>query len=78
MAIDKNNTKYSIEVVYKPSFDTSGNLDLASYSKTFNKVAETATVEQLYNFGVALMSLTVYSVAPFVINMIDTSELVPE
>ena len=72
----RTNNTYSVKVIYKPEYDTAGLFELDSLNLTFSKVKETATDEQLRNFAVALMSLTVYKDAPYKIFIVDTGELV--
>ena len=76
MAVTKDYTTYAVKIEYKPSYDTSGNLDLTAYSQIFSHVSESATVDQLKAFADALMSLTVYANAPYRVSLVDTSELV--
>ena len=76
MAVTQANTKYAVKVEYKSEFDTSGELNLPDYNQTFNKVKESATVEQLKAFADALMNLTIYKGAPYKVSLIDTSNLV--
>ena len=78
MSVTRENQKYMVRVDYRESYDLSGQLGLGNYSQTFTKVKETATNEQLLNFAIALMSLTVYNGAPFKVKLIDTSDLIVE
>lgn len=76
MAVTQENTKYTVRVEYKTSYDTVGSFpNLGDYSQTFSNVKETATPAQLKAFADALMSLTIYSGAPYKVTLIDTSEL---
>lgn len=78
MATIKNGEKYSVKVEYKPEYDETGELNLDAYNQTFSKVKEAATLEQLRQFAVGLMSLTEYADAPYRIRLIDTGELIVE
>ena len=78
MAVTKGFPKYVVKVEYKPSFDTTGTLNLPAYSQNFSKVKETATPQQLKDFIDALMSFTIYRDAPYKVSLIDTAELVVE
>lgn len=78
MAVTKNNEKYSVKVIYKEEYDETGLLGYDDFTLTFNKVKESATPTQLYDFAVALMSLTKYYSAPYKVTLVDTGELVNE
>lgn len=78
MATVKSNEKYSVKVVYKQDYDTEQAFGLADYTQTFSKVKESATPEQLLNFVRALMSLTVYGIAPYTTHLIQNSDLIVE
>lgn len=78
MAVNKEDTKYQVKIVYKASYDTSGSLDLADWTQTFSNVDEQATTAQLLAYGQALAGLTVYREAPYQVQLIDTSKLVED
>lgn len=76
MAIVKENSRYQMKIDYKPSYDTTGSLDLPAWSQTLSYVDEQATLQQLSDFIDGIASLTVYSNAPYIRQLIDTSQLV--
>lgn len=78
MAVNEDNQRDQIKVVYKTSFDTSGNLDLPDFQQTLSYVKETATLQAKKDFADAIMSLTVYASAPYVVQKVTTTELVTE
>lgn len=75
MAAVKADTTYSLKVVYKTSYDTTGELNLPSQNVTLGQVKETATMDQLKEFAKAVMDFTVYYEAPYVTQLIETSTL---
>lgn len=76
MAIVKESSRYQMKIDYKPSYDTTGSLDLSAWSQTLSYVDEQATLQQLRDFVDGIASLTVYAEAPYICLLIDTSQLV--
>lgn len=77
MSVVRTGTRSSLKVVYKVSYDTTGDYPmLQDLTKTFNQIKETATLDQMRAGIVALMNLTVYNGAPYQIKIVDESSLV--
>lgn len=78
MAVIEDNQRDQIKVVYKPAYDQTGELTLAAYQQTLSYVKETATAEAKRNYAVALMNLTEYAEAPYIVQKVTTTELTLE
>ena len=79
MAVSKENTKYSVQIIYKTEYDTAGDYpDLPDYTGTFTKVKETANITQLLTYAQALMNLTAYKDAPYRVDFVEKGTLVVE
>lgn len=79
MAVTETDIRDQIRVEYKTDYDTTGDFPtLDDFQQTFSYVKENATLAQKKAYADALMTLTVYKGAPYVVKLISTGELVVE
>lgn len=79
MSVSKENTKRSLKVEYKTSYDTVGDFPyLEAFSKTLNDVSENASLASLNGGIAALFGVTAYRDAPYKLYIVETSEILEE
>lgn len=76
MSVVREGTRDAMKIEYKPSYDTTGTLDLSAWTQTFSLVKESATDQQKYEFVRALAAFTEYAEAPYIVQVVSTSQMV--
>lgn len=77
MATTKTGTRDQVKVTYKKAWDAEEEYPaLTDFTATFSYVRESASLDEMRAYGMALMGLTVYRPAPYVTSLVETSQLV--